>query len=68
MSTATPNPLGDRRYEAMRRAVDLARSGRHSNWWMVQAQLRVEGYQLAHLEWTAPQRDWLNRLCAEVRG
>jgi hypothetical protein len=58
--------MSDRAYEAMRRAVDLARSGRCHNWWTVQARLRAEGFQIVHLEWTAPQRDWLNRLCAEA--
>jgi hypothetical protein len=51
----------------MRRAVGLARSGHYSNWLAVQTQLRVEGYELVHVEWTALQCGWLDQLCAEAR-
>jgi hypothetical protein len=60
--------MRDRRYVAMQKAVDLARSGRCSNWWSVQARMLVSGCEAADLEWTDAQRAWLDRLCAEARA
>jgi hypothetical protein len=60
--------MNDASYVAMRMAVALARSGRFSNWWTVQARLRGSGHRLNDLEWTEPQRDWLDRLCVEARA
>jgi hypothetical protein len=59
--------MNNRCYTAMMRAVDLARSGQCSNWWTVQVRLRRYGYRPADLEWTGPQREWLDRLCGEAR-
>lgn len=59
--------MKDQRYVAMQKAVDLALSGQCSNWWTVQARMRVCGFQARDLEWTDAQRDWLDRLCAEAR-
>jgi hypothetical protein len=59
--------MKDRRYLVMQKAVDLALSGRCSNWWTVQARMRVSGFETADLEWTDAQRDWLDQLCAEAR-
>jgi len=60
--------MNDQQYRAMCQAVRLARSGRCSNWWTVQAQMRISGYQIADLDWTKAQRAWLDSLCAEARG
>jgi hypothetical protein len=62
-----PSVLIDASYAAMRRAVELARSGRCSNWWTVQARMRTLGYKIVDLEWTEMQRAWLDQLCAEAR-
>ena len=62
-----PSVLIDASYTAMRRAVELARSGRCSNWWTVQARMRTQGYKAVDLEWTEMQRTWLDQLCAEAR-
>jgi hypothetical protein len=59
--------MRDRRYEAMMHAVDLARTGRFSNWWSVAARLRAKRYREADVDWTRWQREWLDRLCAEAR-
>jgi hypothetical protein len=59
--------MSDQRDIAMQRAVDLALSGRCSNWWTIQARMRISGWSAAHLGWTDVQRDWLDRLCAEAR-
>jgi hypothetical protein len=50
----------------MQEAVALARSGQCSNWWTVQARMRVSGCEAADLDWTDMQRAWLDRLCAEA--
>jgi hypothetical protein len=60
--------MNDRRYVAMQKAVDLALSGRCSNWWTVQARMRVSGFDTVDLEWSDAQRAWLDRLCAEARS
>lgn len=59
--------MSDRRYDAMRHAVNLARTGQFSNWWSVAAWLRAKRYREADVEWTRGQRDWLDRVCAEAR-
>jgi hypothetical protein len=59
--------MDDRRYAAMMRAVDLARSGQYSNWWTVQVRLRGYGYRPTDLDWTERQREWLDGLCIEAR-
>jgi hypothetical protein len=59
--------MSDRRYDAMRHAVDLARSGLCSNWWSVAARLRAKRYHESDVEWTRGQREWLDLLCAEAR-
>lgn len=59
--------MRDRRYDAMRHAVDLARTGHFSNWWCVAARLRIKRYAPGDLAWTALQREWLDRLCLEAR-
>lgn len=58
----------DQRYDAMMRAVDLARSGQFNNWWTIAAHLRIKRYQQDALDWTENQRLWLDRLCIETRG
>ena len=55
-------------FDAMRHAVDLARSGQFSNWWTIQARLRTKGYKLVDLAWTETQQEWLDRLSAEARA
>jgi hypothetical protein len=59
--------LSDRRYDAMKHAVQLALTGRYSNWWSVAARLRANRYQEADVDWTHGQREWLNLLCNEAR-
>jgi hypothetical protein len=59
--------MSDRRYDAMRHAVELARSGRCSNWWSVAARLRAKRYHESDVEWTPGQREWLDFLCTEAR-
>ncbi len=59
--------MSNRRYDAMRHAVELARSGRCSNWWSVAARLRAKRYQESDVDWTRGQREWLDLLCAEAR-
>jgi hypothetical protein len=56
-----------RRTDAMRHAVDLARTGVFSDWSSVAARLRALRYRKADVEWTPGQRQWLDRLCAEAR-
>lgn len=58
----------DQRYDAMVRAVDLARTGQFNNWWTIAARLRIKRYRQDALDWTESQRQWLDRLCAEARG
>jgi hypothetical protein len=59
--------MSDRRYDAMRHAVHLARSGLCSNWWAVSARLRARRYRESDVEWTRGQREWLDLLCKEAR-
>jgi len=59
--------MSHRRFDAMRHAVDLARSGRFNNWWSVAARLRAEKYREADVDWTPVQQRWLDRLCTEAR-
>ena len=59
--------MSDRRDDAMRHAVELARSGLCSNWWSVKARLRARRYRECDVEWTRGQRAWLDLLCAEAR-
>jgi hypothetical protein len=59
--------MSDQRYDAMRQAVALALSGRHSNWWAVTARLRARRYREADVEWSEGQRMWLDQLCNEAR-
>ena len=56
-----------RRTDAMRHAVDLARTGLFANWSSVAARLRASKYREADVDWTPGQRQWLDRLCAEAR-
>jgi len=60
--------MRDERYDAMMRAVDLARTGQFSNWWTIAARLRMKRFQQEALNWTQSQREWLDLLCAEARG
>jgi hypothetical protein len=59
--------MNNRRYNAMRHAVGLARSGRFTNWSSVAARLLAERYREADLEWSPVQQRWLDRLCIEAR-
>jgi hypothetical protein len=59
--------MSDRRYAAMKQAVDLARSGLCNNWWSIAARLRARHYHEADVEWTQGQRQWLDQLCQEAR-
>jgi len=59
--------MSDRRYAAMRHAVDLARTGQCRNWWSVAARLRARRYRDADVDWSRGQREWLDRLCSEAR-
>jgi hypothetical protein len=56
------------RYEAMMRAVDMARTGNFSNWWVIAARLRIAHCSDYALDWTKQQRQWLDSLCDEARG
>jgi len=53
----------------MKRAVRLARSGRHSGWWAVKVALLAEGHsqvpELMASEW---KRNWIDLLCWEARA
>ena len=60
--------MTDSCYEAMKHAVDLARTGRFSNWWTIAARLRIKRYQDSDLKWNLGQREWLDHLCDEARG
>ena len=53
--------------EAMRTAVSLAGTGQFSNWWSIAARLRIRGCRDDAVRWSACQREWLDRLCAEAR-
>ena len=59
--------MSDRRDDAMKHAVQLALSGRYSNWWSVSARMRATSYQESDVDWTQSQRRWLDLLCAEAR-
>jgi hypothetical protein len=59
--------MNHRRYDAMRHAVHLARSGLFTDWSSVAARLRVLKYRGGEVDWTPGQRQWLDRLCAEAR-
>ena len=59
--------MSDRRDDAMKHAVQLALTGRYSNWWSVAARMRARSYQEADVDWTQGQRDWLDLLCTEAR-
>lgn len=54
------------RTDAMRHAVDLARTGLYANWSSVAARLQTSKYRDADVDWTPGQRQWLDRLCAEA--
>jgi hypothetical protein len=56
-----------RRYNAMRHAVNLARSGRFNDWSSVAARLRAEKYMEVDVDWSPVQQLWLDRLCIEAR-
>jgi len=56
-----------RRYDAMRYAVSLARSGRFNNWSSVAARLQAGEYREADVDWSPVQQRWLDRLCIEAR-
>jgi hypothetical protein len=43
--------MDDERYDAMRHAVDLARTGKFNNWWTIAARLRLSA-AATDLEWT----------------
>jgi hypothetical protein len=60
--------MDEERYDAMVRAVDLARTGRFNNWWTIAARLRLKRCRDEDLEWTPTQRAWLDRLCADARA
>jgi hypothetical protein len=55
------------RYDAMRHAVDLARTGRFYDWLSVAARLRAGKYREGDVDWTPGQQRWLDQLCAEAR-
>jgi hypothetical protein len=55
------------RFDAMRHAVDLARTGRFNDWLSVAARLRAEKYREGDVNWTPGQQRWLDRLCTEAR-
>jgi hypothetical protein len=59
--------MSDRRDDAMKHAVQLALSGRYSNWWSVSARMRAMRYQESDVDWTQGQRKWLDLLCSEAR-
>lgn len=59
--------MSDRRDDAMRHAVDLARMGKFNNWWSIAAWLRARRYREADLAFTSWQRAWLDSLCKEAR-
>jgi hypothetical protein len=59
--------MDDERYDAMRHAVDLARTGKFNNWWTIAARLRLKRCRHEDLEWTPTQRAWLDQLCADAR-
>ena len=59
--------MNHRRYDAMRHAVSLARSGRFNNWSSVAAWLRTGEYREADVDWSPVQQRWLDRLCIEAR-
>jgi len=59
--------MDDERYDAMRDAVDLARTGKFNNWWTIAARLRFKRYRQDDLDWTPTQHAWLDRLCADAR-
>jgi hypothetical protein len=59
--------MSHRRYDAMRHAVGLARTGRFTDWSSVAARLRAEKYRKADVDWTPVQQRWLDRLCIEAR-
>jgi hypothetical protein len=59
--------MSHRRYDAMRHAVSLARTGRFTDWASVAARLRAEEYREADVDWTPVQQRWLDRLCIEAR-
>ncbi len=56
-----------RRYDAMKHAVNLARTGRFKNWSSVAARLLTEKYREGDVDWTPVQQRWLDRLCLEAR-
>jgi hypothetical protein len=56
-----------RRYDAMRQAVSLARTGRYGDWSSVAARLRADRYRQDDVDWTLVQQRWLDRLCIEAR-
>jgi hypothetical protein len=60
--------MNHRRTDAMRHAVDLARTGLFANWSSVAARLRALRYHDTDVDWTPGQRQWLDRLCAEACG
>jgi hypothetical protein len=60
--------MNHRRYDAMRHAVSLARSGRFTDWSSVAARLRAEKFRETDVDWSPVQQRWLDRLCIEARG
>lgn len=67
MNVLRSGDMSDRRYNAMKHAVDLARSGLCNNWWSVHARLRAKRYLESDVDWTEGQRNWLDQLCEEAR-
>src|SRR5262245_21010764 len=59
--------MSDRRHDAMRHAVDLARTGKFNNWWSVIAWMQARRYREADVAFTPWQREWLDCLCKEAR-
>jgi hypothetical protein len=59
--------MSHRRDDAMRHAVDLARTGRFNDWLCVAARLRAEKYREVDVHWTPGQQRWLDQLCNEAR-
>ncbi len=54
---------------AMKRTVQLARSGKHGGWLAIKEALLAEGHtQASELMATEWKRDWVDLLCREARA
>jgi hypothetical protein len=59
--------MSELRDNAMRHAVDLARTGKFNNWWTIAAWMQARRYREADVQFTRWQREWLDKLCKEAR-